>query len=398
MNSTMDHELPDNHTRRYVFQPIDLWFNVALYSFLGTLGLYAVITNGLIIFFKHKQRKRNKIATRIRAFSRAHIFTSYIQSLALSDFLCGAISIPLAIATKFIDFLDADYKCKAVRYLNLFFPIATISNLVVIAVERYLTVFHPLKVPPKRALRFIIACAWAFAFLIPILPSSTFEMRRYEIANDSYTLLCWYSSTAFVHKGLVLGILTFIYIVLLAILLILSIRITRYLQQNTNNGRRFRGTSTFIILIFSFVIPYLIPLAYSLVTQVLCVSVSFELDLKIRRLSAAAIYSNSAISPTVMIFTLKDLRMMFKSLFRCRRVKKRHVFHFKSTSFVCHRHFQGFLEPVVLQIPNAPIQSSHTAQRHKSLAKSATFNSENSREKTYMYRRTTMDKRRSKSI
>jgi len=365
MNSSIDHALANNTTRRYVSQPVGFSFKVTLYTFLGLLGLYSSFANGLIFIFKRRQQKRNKRARRRKAFSRSNIFSTYIQSLALSDFLCSAIVIPLAIATNFDNVFNTDYKCKGFKYLNLMITTVTIDNLFVIGVERYMTVFYPLKLPSKRTIKCVIVLSWIVGLLIPILPSLTFALRRHNIAYDRYTLLCWYSTTAFAYNGLALGVLSVTYVVGFAVPLTMSIRIVRHLRLKfpRDQLRRFRGTNTFITLIFVFIIPYLFPLIYSLITPIFKVSIPFELDLKMRCICAVLIYSNSAISPTVMIFSMEELRVFFsKDLFKC--CAKRRVdndFRTNSIGLVNFAHLE--LSPVLI-FPNV-LDAQNASQKRR---------------------------------
>lgn len=195
MNSTPNLTLQTN-TKRYVFQPVDFSFKIAAYSLLGVIGFYALAANGTVLYLKETQKKKRERKGNTMSFSRFHVITSYVQSLAMSDFLCGAIAIPLAIVTNFVDSaIDTDYKCKAVRYVNLFLAIVTINNLLVIAVERHIAVFHPLNVPSLRTIWYTIIASWILGALVAILPSSTFELKRIDIDKETYTIVCRYNDS-----------------------------------------------------------------------------------------------------------------------------------------------------------------------------------------------------------
>ena len=308
--------------RSYVFLPVDVRIKLSIYSFVGIYAFYAVLANGLILYFKRKQNLQRKSNQRRRAFDRFVVTSTFVQSLAISDFLCAVVSVPLVISSNLFDIIDTDFKCKTVRFINIFFPVVTINNLFVIGIERYLAVFHPFRVPSHRIVKALVVCAWVLGGLITLIPAYTYRLQRLDIDADRYTVLCVYDKSTAINKAMFLGFTVFIYVLPAIILSFTNIRIllrlkSKKLKNSVRcNSWRFYGTSVFVVLIFSFVIPYFLFVGFSGLNMLMKLRLSFDADYVIRRIGGVLAYSNSAISPTVMLLSMPDLKRMSRDYFR----------------------------------------------------------------------------------
>lgn len=310
-----------NNTRVYKFLPVDVRVRLSLYMPAAVFGLYAIITNGLILYLKNTQGFGRKRALRPKSFNRFQVTSTFVQSLAISDLTCGLIMIPLAIVTNFVDVIDTDFKCRAVRFCNIFFPSVTIFNLFVIGIERYLAVFHPFKVPSLRGVRILVVAAWIMGGLFTIMPTVTYTAKKVNYGTDYYTLDCVNDNTKPINKILFIGFTVIIYVIPAIILLYTNIRILlelrkRKVRSHRENARKYSETSAFVTLIFTFILPYLLFVGFSAVRIILKPQFSYTVEYTIRKINAVLAYSNSAISPTVIIVSMRDLRTGFKNLVR----------------------------------------------------------------------------------
>ncbi|XP_009303915.4 trace amine-associated receptor 13c-like [Danio rerio] len=109
-----------------------------LYIFVSLLSVWTVILNLLVIIS-------------ISHFKKLHTPTNMIiLSLAVTDLLIGLIVMPVE-AVKLIDkcWYFGDTFCGLTLILIWVIPSASLSNLVLIAVDRYMAVCHPLLYPQK---------------------------------------------------------------------------------------------------------------------------------------------------------------------------------------------------------------------------------------------------------
>jgi hypothetical protein len=243
----------------------------------------------------------------------------------MSHFLCGIISIPIAITTNFVDVINNDMVCKAVRFTNIFFLVVTGNTLFVIGIERYVAVFYPFRVPSRRLVRGFVAAAWIAGGLITLVPSATFSLQIRDIGPDTYTKLCMYGKTVPIYKTMFLGYTIMHYLIPSVILTFASLRILSFLQRRRKttfpnarrvNSPRLYGTSTFVTLILTVVIPYILFITFSSLNMVLKINLNSTADFVVRRLSVLLAYSNAAVSPTVMLYTMPELKRDFLEFVR----------------------------------------------------------------------------------
>ncbi|XP_020899010.1 QRFP-like peptide receptor [Exaiptasia diaphana] len=321
MNSTTNifHAITKTQ-QKYVFRRSN--FKTVAYSLLCVLGLYALVANGVVLYLKRTQRKNTKAKGSLIAFSRFHVISSYVESLSVSHFLCACLVIPLVVMQQFFDLIDTDFKCKLIRCIYYFFPLVTTNNLFVIGIERYIAVFHPQKVPSSRILRCTIACAWILAAPVSIILSAMYNLIRVDIDEETYTMKCLYDKASLAKKVVFLVLAVCYYIIPSVLLSVLNIKIARYLSrlQTKSVGKKnwiFHGVSTFVVLIFCFIIPFMVFFVSSVINIYQIPNLKF--DIPIGHIGLIAVYANSAISPTVLLLNMKDLRVMLKDLLGCMR-------------------------------------------------------------------------------
>lgn len=169
----MNANFSTNITGRYVFLPVDLPVRVTIYTLFGFCGLYAILANAMTLYIIDEHAKRRKGKCTRTSFDRFFVTLAFAKSLAVSDLLCSIIFVPLTTTLNFLDIVNNDLVCKAVRFTNIFFPVVTINNLFVIGIERYMAVFHPYRVPTLRTVKKLVVGAWVVGAVITILPTIT---------------------------------------------------------------------------------------------------------------------------------------------------------------------------------------------------------------------------------
>nr|XP_055063088.1 trace amine-associated receptor 13c-like [Misgurnus anguillicaudatus] len=158
-----------------------------MYVFFSVLSVWTVFLNLLVIIS-------------ISHFKKLHTPTNMlILSLAVSDLLVGLTVMPLE-ATKLIEtcWYFGDTICKLFLIIMGLLLGTSLSNLVLIAVDRYVAVCHPLLYPQKitmtRTITIICLC-WFFssAYSIAMIVISP---RKYTCYGECITMLTFFWSIA----------------------------------------------------------------------------------------------------------------------------------------------------------------------------------------------------------
>lgn len=294
---------------------------------MALVGSAGMVANSLLLYIVRKQEKiRKRGRTAIKSFER--ILTPYfIKSLALSDFLCSLVNLPIFISQLYSDIVQNDWGCRCVRYLNLFFAVVTLNNLLVIGIERYMAIFYPLVLlPSPRFSKNLVVIAWLAGAIMVVVPVITFKTSPVDLGVHEYTVICVYEKTVPVYRAMFIGFTAVGYIIPSIVLTITNIQILIFLRshkiaansdQTTANSKRFNAdTKMFVSLIFAFIIPYFLYVVYSGLNIALKIKFSFTADYVIRRVSGIIAYSNALISPTIIFSSMPKHRNMLLNLLR----------------------------------------------------------------------------------
>ncbi|XP_055063174.2 trace amine-associated receptor 13c-like [Misgurnus anguillicaudatus] len=175
----MDYEAEDHETQ-YCFPAINSSciktkrstheYNI-MYVFFSVLSVWTVFLNLLVIIS-------------IFHFKKLHTPTNMlILSLAVADLLVGLIIMPLeAITLIETCWYFGDTICRLFLIIMGMLLSASLSNLVLIAVDRYVAVCHPLLYPQKITMTrtiIIICVSWFF--------SSAYSIAMISISHRKYT-------------------------------------------------------------------------------------------------------------------------------------------------------------------------------------------------------------------
>ena len=295
----------DNTT--YTFSRNPSVICVLLYTFLGSLSVFTVCGNLLVIIS-------------IIYFKQLHIPTNYlILSLAVADLLVGVLVIPFSMAfTVTTCWYHESLFCKVRGSFDVTLSTASILNLCCISIDRYYAVCQPLAYRSKIndcITGFMILLSWGVAALIGIgIIIAGFNQGKCEDsclidALISTTLACIFSF----YIPVIIMLSIYLKIFLVALRQANSIQNTTC--QNTKSGETVskterKATKTLAVVMGVFLLcwtPYFLciifqPLMYSL-TPVAVIETLNWLTL-----------SNSMLNPFIYAFFYRWFRSAFRMI------------------------------------------------------------------------------------
>lgn len=309
--------------KKYIFSPIDRDEKITFSLVMFLLCCFAIVANAAILYYSKQQGWRRKRQRR-GAFKRC-LTHYFVQSLAWTDFLCSVTIPVIFIGQLFAQISLKEWSCKLLRYLTIFFPTVTLTNLMVIGAERYIAVFYPFFAITNGTAKKAIFIAWICGGLVTLIPSATYKVIRQDVGHDSYTLICKYDRTVPLYQILIMGFTCIVYIIPSLILVLTSIRIIRYLTRrrlflkrknkaSKATSWRFKKTSMFLKLIFSYVIPYFLYVIYIIIYMATNGEIEHKEDFIIRRCSAILSFSNTVVNPIIFYSNMGGLRKMLRDL------------------------------------------------------------------------------------
>lgn len=322
-----------NSTVAYVFIPMPNSFKLAITVINTLTGFYGLVANSLILYFTHKRSLSSR-----QSFDRQPLTDRFIQSLALSDVLCSLISTSLFTAELFVDFVKTTLACKVFRYVQIYLPVTTVVNYLVIGIERYLSVFYPFRVPSIKIGKRLVIAAWFVSATFDLIPVVSYNLVRFELSNTTYTRTCKYDNSAKLKRVAFMTFTLVTWALPCILLVILNIRIFRYLQRQkrrvrdnsqlptVSQARRYRTNRLIVSLIFAFVIPYLFYFFYGAFVMIFKIQMSFEVDYIARYICTVFIFANGAIGSTILfLHSSYHKQRLFRMCRRIFRIKRQNV-------------------------------------------------------------------------
>lgn len=250
-------------------------------------------------------------------FKRLRTTTNmFIGSLAFSDLSLGLITLPLYALFYFEkSMIGMKYLCLF-KYSSVLFSLSSsLVNLVVIAVDRYIAVLHPLQyriwMTRKRA-KLIIGSVWTYHVIICAIPSLGWNLydKHGKRICDFFTILPKPYSMFTCPITILVGLI---------ISLILYIQIFKVAQRATNKKKKrnhqfSKDTKSAkvmgLILFFFFIfwIPFMIAAASKYMNY------DPNLSNIIKNFTLLLAMSNSAINPVIYCWLRIDFRKAFKEV------------------------------------------------------------------------------------
>ena len=161
----------------YIFTPAGSTTKQALVFSMVTVALIGFVGGNLILHFL-SQNKQPIVIQSSRFIKNLNL---YIKSLALSDILSTLVSLPLKCIQISFDLFQTHWTCKIVRYFNIVFPVIIIYNLVVIGIEKHLSLRRVPRTLSATAVRKLIFLAWFAGFAVVLIPATTFTGIRHDL-------------------------------------------------------------------------------------------------------------------------------------------------------------------------------------------------------------------------
>ncbi|NWU62830.1 V1BR protein, partial [Pterocles burchelli] len=150
---------------------------------VGVLAtILAVATTGNVGVLLAMYRLRKKM-------SRMHLF---ILHLGLTDLGVALFQVlPQMIWEVTYRFLGPDLLCRAIKYLQVLSMFASTYMLIVMTLDRYVAVCHPLRTlqQPSRQAYMMIGATWLLSSLLSLPQIFIFSLR--EVRQGSGVLDCW---------------------------------------------------------------------------------------------------------------------------------------------------------------------------------------------------------------
>ncbi|XP_032240088.2 kiSS-1 receptor [Nematostella vectensis] len=273
--------------------------------------------------------KQRPVVSR-RAFQRT-LTRHFIRSLAYSSLLSSLVSTPLLAAELLGDFLQSDWACRFQIYFLSVFVLIAISNLIVIGVERYLTIFHPSKLPTTDTCKRLVMASWFVgAFMTIAYPGSITVLKRFELGEGQYTLHCS-SNSVELTKVLRITSLIIQYIIPAVSLTVMSVRVLKFLHRRRQQAHPLQVNSTFnasmrstlwyykdsymfASLTLAFVFPYAAPILYAIVRAFIPGESSFSEYYVVRIVALFMCYSNTIINPIIYLYCMRDMRKRVREI------------------------------------------------------------------------------------
>ena len=313
----------------YLFTPAGVTAKLLLSAMLLAIGGMGLLGNCLIIYFLWKKPTTNPIQT--SPFMRN--LRLYVRSLSLSDLLACAVSLPLGVIQISFDIFQSGWPCKVVRFFNFIFPMITINNLVVISLERNLTIRTVPRTFVVSTVRKMIICAWVLGALMALFSAAPYDGVRRDLGDNHYTLICFYKQSFYPFR-MSLIVLVFQYALPGVFITYVNIRLIKTvwvrsrspIANAANNPFRasMRATSIkrtilLVALTLSFIIPYFVYLGNIIYTQIAKPQRDFPTEYRVRYGTGGVANLSGALNFVIYFAQMKDFREFLKKMSHGRR-------------------------------------------------------------------------------
>ncbi|XP_043932779.1 vasopressin V1b receptor [Protopterus annectens] len=147
---------------------------------LATIFVVAMASNLGVLLAMYRMRKK---------MTRMHIF---IMHLGFTDLVVALFQVlPQMIWEVTYRFVGPDFLCRVVRYMQLLCMFASTYMLIMMTVDRYIAVCHPLKTiqQPSKQANLMIAVTWLVSGALSIPQMFIFSLK--EVKEGSCVFDCW---------------------------------------------------------------------------------------------------------------------------------------------------------------------------------------------------------------
>ncbi|XP_063168487.1 adenosine receptor A1-like [Candoia aspera] len=259
---------------------------------------------------------------------RATVTNYFLVSLAVADFLVGAVAIPCAQFTDVGLPRSRPQLCLLMLCMLLMFTQASVFGLLAIAVERYISILKPFQYQslmcPRNSL-LVILTSWLLSILIGLAPLMGWHDPLPPSGECLFNSII--TNTYMVYFNFMVCMLAPLMVMLMLygrIFLEVKRQIRKVAEGEVNISAQKRrriivrkemqtATSLFIILFF-FIVCWL-PLHILNTIMLLCPTCCIPSQLILATIILS--HANSAINPVVYVFRVRSFRKALESTFLC---------------------------------------------------------------------------------
>ncbi|XP_059833527.1 arginine vasopressin receptor 1Aa [Hypanus sabinus] len=147
---------------------------------LGVIFLVAILGNSAVLLALYQTKRK---------MSRMHLF---IRHLSMADLVVALFQVlPQLIWDITYRFKGPDFLCRIIKHLQLFGMYASTYMMVMMSIDRYIAICHPLKTlqqPSKRSHLMIVA-TWVGSLILSVPQYFIFSLSEVEGGSGVYD--CW---------------------------------------------------------------------------------------------------------------------------------------------------------------------------------------------------------------
>ena len=331
-NQTQNDSMYSHESAVYVQHEIGRDYKSILSVWFVAIGALGFLANLLMLYLTRHSNTKRQLNEPVRTL-RKDLMYFFIFNLAFSDAAGSLVGIPLVTLEAYKLTIKNNSVCRVVRFSQLLFPTVTLFLLLLITVERYLSIISPLYILRRSSARKIIYLAWIWSSAIICLGLPSFEIQRWELDKQRFTLVCKYSDSGerrSIIKILYLIFVLLAYLVPCFIVVTLSVYIAskilrkRLVLQDkplaaiTSESEKLKTTRVFLTVVAAFILPYLAYIIYAVCSMTgILPDNSYQTDVALRGILAALVYSNVVINPMVIFVEMKSLRLKLRATLGC---------------------------------------------------------------------------------
>ncbi|XP_046641137.1 allatostatin-A receptor-like isoform X2 [Daphnia pulicaria] len=273
------------------------------------------------------------VVTVVVANSRMRSTTNLlIVNLALADLLFIVFCVPFTASDYALLFWPfGEVWCKIVQYLVIVTANASIYTLVLMSLDRYLIVVHPLSsisIRTKTKTYWAIAVTWVviFSACVPLLMAHGHVV--YQFAGEEYTGCRFLHKEGWSYYAFQIAFFATSYVVPLLLICGLHVGMLTHLWRRTTpggrvsvrrqRGKKMRVTRLVCIVVFTFAICWL-PIQLYLLLKSLALFNTSPVTVVIQITSHILAYMNSCMNPFLYAFISDNFRKSFRKIIHCPR-------------------------------------------------------------------------------
>ncbi|CAH1273240.1 GALR2 [Branchiostoma lanceolatum] len=293
--------------------------DVALPMFWGLIVLLGVVGNLMVIVVILKGRQLR---------STTNVF---ILNLSISDFLFIVCTVPFTLVIQLDqNWIFGDVWCKVMHYSQYVSCLLSIYTLVVMSMDRYLAIVHPLSSVRYRRVRHagaVVGAMWPIILvsMVPVLLSASVVGADacdlgYLVIPESKNCLLFNSPEFVIVFFAVAYAVPLSAIVVMYALMLKRVwtRVGLGVMNDTSRNKSKRKVTRMIVVIVAVFGLCWLPLQVYLLAQMVDSTVGAEEWQKyVLYMANALAYSNSSVNPLIYAFFSVQFRRSFMQVFPC---------------------------------------------------------------------------------